>query len=108
MEESKGPSIEQFETVRQLGSGSFGEVRLVRRLSDSSVFALKSVSLTRLTQKERESALNEIRLLASFSIPTVIKYEGSFFDYHTQELCVLMEYADGGDLQVTLRVRSRR
>lgn len=55
--------------------------------------------MNRLNQKERESALNEIRLLASISIPTVIKYEGSFFNSETNELCILMEYADGGDLQ---------
>ena len=55
--------------------------------------------MNRLNQKERESALNEIRLLASISIPTVIKYEGSFSNSETNELCILMEYADGGDLQ---------
>lgn len=40
--------------------------------------------------------------MASFNIPTVIKYEGSFFNHETHELCVLMEYADGGDLQVSM------
>jgi NIMA (never in mitosis gene a)-related kinase len=64
------------------------------------LYALKTVSLDRLNQKEKENALNEVRLLASISIPTVIKYEGSFVNLKTNELCVLMEYADGGDLQV--------
>ena len=64
------------------------------------LYALKTVSLDRLNQKEKENALNEVRLLASISIPTVIKYEGSFANLKTNELCVLMEYADGGDLQV--------
>lgn len=58
--------------------------------------------MNRLSQKDKDNALNEIRLLASFNIPTVIKYEGSFFNDDTNELCVLMEYADGGDLQVKI------
>ncbi len=69
--------------LRELGSGSFGRVRLVRRrgeVGEGRELALKSVLMNRLTQKEKESALNEIRLLASISIPTVIHYEGSFFN----------------------------
>lgn len=66
------------------------------------LYALKTVPLNRLNQKEKENALNEVRLLASINIPTVIKYEGSFVNLETDELCVLMEYADGSDLQVTI------
>jgi NIMA (never in mitosis gene a)-related kinase len=44
-------------------------------------YALKSVSLNRLNLKEKDNALNEVRLLASFDIPTVIKYEGSYYDH---------------------------
>ena len=60
---------------------------------------MKSVLLSRLNQKERESALNEVRLLASIRIPYVISYKGAFFNNESQSLCVIMEYADGGDLQ---------
>lgn len=93
--------IKQFSVVKELGSGSFGQVKLVNMTSTDTLYALKTVKLNRLNQKEKDSALNEVRLLASISIPTVIKYEGSFFNLETNELCVLMEYADGGDLQVT-------
>jgi NIMA (never in mitosis gene a)-related kinase len=54
--------------------------------------------MVRLTQKEKDCALNEVRLLASINIPYVIAYKGSFFDPQQQTLCVVMEYADGGDL----------
>lgn len=49
-------------------------------------------------QKEKDSALNEIRLLASISMPYVISYKSSFYIAETQTLCIIMEYADGGDL----------
>jgi hypothetical protein len=41
------------------------------------------VILSRLNQKEKDGALNEVRLLASIHIPTVIKYEGAFFNTET-------------------------
>ena len=93
-------SIKDFQIIKELGSGSFGKVNLVKKKDTSILFALKTVLLTRLNEKQKDSALNEVRLLASINIPTVIKYEGSFFNNETQQLCVLMEYADGGDLQV--------
>jgi NIMA (never in mitosis gene a)-related kinase len=52
-----------------------------------------------MAQKEKEAALNEVRLLASISIPYVIGYHGAFFDNTKQSLCIVMEFADGGDLQ---------
>jgi NIMA (never in mitosis gene a)-related kinase len=69
-----------FETIKDLGAGTFGLVKLVRKKDDSQVLAMKTVSLSRLTQKEKDNALNEIRLLASIQIPNVIAYKGCFFD----------------------------
>ncbi len=92
--------LSDFETVKELGSGSFGSVKLVRKKDDCQVFAMKTVSLGRLTQKEKDNALNEVRLLASIQIPNVIAYKASLFDQDTNSLCIFMEYADGGDLQV--------
>lgn len=53
-----------------------------------------------LSDKEKDSALNEIRLLASINSPSVISYHTAFFDNTNATLCIVMEYADGGDLAV--------
>lgn len=92
--------LSDFETIRELGTGSFGAVRLVRKKDDCQVWALKTVSLSKLVQKEKDNALNEVRLLASIDIPNVIAYKASLFDKESSSLCIFMEYADGGDLQV--------
>jgi len=47
-----------FETIKELGSGSFGSVKLVRKRDDAQVLAMKTVSLSRLSQKEKDNALN--------------------------------------------------
>jgi len=47
------------------GSGTFSEVFRVKRLSDDRVYAMKKVTLEPLSQKERQNAINEVRILAS-------------------------------------------
>lgn len=51
---------------------------------------MKSILLSKVSQKEKNAALNEIRLLASISIPNVIHYEGSFYNADDQTLCIVM------------------
>lgn len=50
-------------------------------------------------EKEKENALNEVRILASISHPNIVNYRDAFFDDRTQTLCVVMELADAGDIQ---------
>jgi NIMA (never in mitosis gene a)-related kinase 1/4/5 len=60
------------------------------------VYALKKVSLENLSQKERENALNEIRILASITHENIIGYKESFLDGKC--LCIVMDFASDGDL----------
>lgn len=91
-------SIHDFEIQKKLGSGSFSEVYKVKRISDQQVYAMKKVKLAKLSKKEQENALNEIRILASVDHKNVIGYKEAFFDETTNILCIVMEMADGGDL----------
>jgi NIMA (never in mitosis gene a)-related kinase len=51
-----------------------------------------------LTDKERENALNEVRILASIDEPNVISYKEAFIDEPSSTLILVMEFADNGDL----------
>lgn len=44
-------SEKDFEVLKELGSGSFGIVHLVRKLTDNKQYAIKSVQLARMGQK---------------------------------------------------------
>ena len=52
----------------------------------------------KLTAKEKENALNEVRILASINNKNVIGYKDAFFEDETRCLCLVMEDATGGDL----------
>jgi len=51
-----------------------------------------------LSEKEKENALNEVRILASIQNINIISYKESFFEDQSSTLCMVMEYAEGGDL----------
>lgn len=57
------------------------------------------VRLAKLSQKEKDNAINEVRILASVNHPNVAGYKEAFFEQATSTLCIVMEFADGGDLQ---------
>ena len=47
---------------------------------------------------EKENALNEVRILASIKDPYIIGYKEAFYDEDSSCLCIIMEYAGGGDI----------
>lgn len=91
-------SLRNFEILSQIGEGAYSRVFKVKRKSDQEIYALKKVTMKKLKTKEKNNALNEIRILASINHPNVISYKEAFFDDDSESLCIVMEYADGGDL----------
>jgi NIMA (never in mitosis gene a)-related kinase len=81
----------------------------VIRKSDNAVYAMKKVKMQKLSSKEKENALNEVRILASINHPNVIGYKEAFFEDSTNCLCIVMENADGGDIlqMITKKKNSR-
>ena len=90
--------MEGFEILEKLGEGAYSIVYKVRRKEDSNIYALKKVKLKGLSDKEKQNALNEVRILASVKSPFVISYKEAFIEEETETLCIVMEYADKGDL----------
>ena len=91
-------TIEDFELLSRLGEGSYSSVYKVKRKSDQQVYALKKVRMMNLSTKEKENALNEVRILASIQSKNIISYKEAFIDDISQALCIIMEYADDGDM----------
>jgi NIMA (never in mitosis gene a)-related kinase len=64
--------------------------------------------MVKLSSKEKENALNEVRILASISHPNVIGYKEAFFEDATNCLCIVMEFADGGDILALINTKKRQ
>ncbi|KAM3129998.1 hypothetical protein pb186bvf_017894 [Paramecium bursaria] len=91
-------SIRDFQILQELGEGAYSKVYKVKRIADQQEYALKKVKLHSLSDKEKQNALNEVRILASVRHNNVIQYKEAFLDDTSQSLCIVMEYADDGDL----------
>jgi len=70
---------------------------------------MKQVDINDLSFKEKQNALNEVRILASINHQNIIAYKHAFFDEPSSTLwykvfslyiddSIVMEYADGGDI----------
>ena len=78
--------LEDFEIMSRLGEGAYSSVYKVKRTSDKKIYALKKVRMMNLSQKEKENALNEVRILASINNPNIISYKEAFIDEDSHAL----------------------
>ena len=67
-------------------------------MEDGEIYALKKVKMLNLSEREKENALNEVRILASINNVNIIAYKEAFIDEPSSSLCIVMEYADNGDV----------
>jgi len=92
-----------FTWGRRLGSGSFGSVYHVLRLADGLRYCIKEVTVDNLSRREQESALKEVRILASVDHPHVVAYLDSFVE--DGKLHIVMELCENGDIHSMLQAR---
>ncbi|KAF2094561.1 Serine/threonine-protein kinase [Rhizodiscina lignyota] len=92
---------DNFQTIKVIGKGAFGEVRLVQRKNDGKTYALKSLIKSEMYKKDQLAHVRAERdILAESDSPWVVKlhttFQDSFFLY------LLMEFLPGGDLMTML------
>ncbi|KAF2145789.1 uncharacterized protein K452DRAFT_220971 [Aplosporella prunicola CBS 121167] len=92
---------ENFVTVKIIGKGAFGEVKLVQRKNDGKVYALKSLIKSEMFKKDQLAHVRSERdILAESDSPWVVKLHTTFQD--NTFLYMLMEFLPGGDLMTML------
>ena len=100
--------MENFEIISKLGAGGFSKVYKVKRKIDNQIYALKKVHILNLSEKQKLSSLNEIRVLASIKSKYVVNYKEAFLDEKDSTLCLVMEYADRGDLANRIKEQKKK
>ncbi|KAF1817211.1 Serine/threonine-protein kinase [Eremomyces bilateralis CBS 781.70] len=92
---------ENFKTIKIIGKGAFGEVKLVQRRNDGKIYALKSLVKTEMFKKDQLAHVRSERdILAESDSPWVVKLHTTFQD--NTFLYMLMEFLPGGDLMTML------
>lgn len=88
--------MDKYIQLRVVGKGTFGQAILVRSKEDNQQYIIKQINISSMSEKEKQEALNEVRVLSALNHPNIIRYITSFTS--EGKLCIVMEYAEGGDL----------
>lgn len=95
-----------YEEIKVVGRGQYGKAHLTRK--EDGHYIAKTIDLTCLSSKERETALQEVALLRRLDHPNIVEYKDNFFMADT--LVIVMQYCEGGDLATYIKekVKERR
>lgn len=103
--EPPGCCVADFHEFSQLGRGAYGTCYRVRSRLDGKVYAMKKINARFMDDKQQRRALDEVKLLKRVSHPHIIEHHNSFFE--DSSLHIIMEYAEGGDLEQFLQRRKK-
>ena len=99
--------VADYKIIKCIGKGTYCSVNQVINKLDGRKYALKVIKFQdSTTDREKDNALVEVRFLASVQHPNVISYKAAFIDVPSSCLCLVMEYANSGDL--AHRIKSMR
>ncbi|XP_073701281.1 serine/threonine-protein kinase Nek5-like [Garra rufa] len=96
--------MNQYEVVRQVGQGAFGRALLVKhRHGDAQLYVIKEINLRQLSSRDKDASRKEVTLLSKMKHPNIVAFYKSFYDRNN--LYILMEYCDAGDLMNRIRMQ---
>ncbi|XP_077224129.1 protein kinase superfamily protein [Tasmannia lanceolata] len=95
-------SIDDFEIIKPISRGAFGEVFLARKRTTGDLFAIKVLKkLDMIRKNDIERILAERNILITVRNPFVVRF---FYSFTCRDnLYLVMEYLNGGDLYSLLR-----
>jgi len=69
---------------------------------------MKEINFNSLKSDDKEGALNEVRLLASIKSQYIVQYMDAFIDEKSKYLCIIMEFAEKGDLNSLIKYHKEK
>nr|VWO95487.1 Extracellular lipase (EC [Ganoderma boninense] len=93
--------LDDFRTVKVIGKGAFGEVRVVQKTDTNKIYAMKTLRKDEMLKKDQLAHVRAERdVLAESNSPWVVQLYYSFQD--PSYLYLIMEFLPGGDLMTML------
>ncbi|XP_043934816.1 serine/threonine-protein kinase Nek4 [Protopterus annectens] len=94
--------MENYEPIRVVGKGSYGEVTLVRDRREKKRYVVKKLKLENVSRRERKAAEQEAQLLSQLKHPNIVMYRESW-EREDGILYIVMGFCEGGDLYHRLK-----
>mmetsp|Transcript_16227 Transcript_16227/g.29550 ORF Transcript_16227/g.29550 Transcript_16227/m.29550 type:complete len:827 (+) Transcript_16227:27-2507(+) len=96
---------ENYKRIKVLGEGSFGKCYLAECTNTGVKYAIKEIDIRQMSAAEKDEALKEAKILERLQHPNIIKFH-EVYRTKNGKLCIVMDFADGGDLQD--KIKSQR
>ena len=93
---------ESYKKLKLLGEGTFGKAFLVECESNKKLCVIKQMDIGKMTTKEKDEVLKEAKILEAMKHPNIINFHESYTTINGK-LCIVMDYADGGDISTKIR-----
>ncbi|KAI6656795.1 Serine/threonine-protein kinase Nek2-like isoform X2 [Oopsacas minuta] len=90
--------LKDYEVLEQIGKGSFGVCKKIRRKTDSKILVWKELDYGLMSDNEKQMLVSEVNLLRELRHEHIVKYYQRIIDKNTLRLYIVMEYCSGGDL----------
>ncbi|TGZ68409.1 hypothetical protein CRM22_004273 [Opisthorchis felineus] len=95
-------TLDAFDRIKTLGTGSFGRVMLVQHKASKNYYAMKILDKQKVVKlKQVEHTLNEKRILQAISFPFLVRLDYHFKD--NSNLYMVLEFVNGGEMFSYLR-----
>ena len=91
----------QYQFIRWIKSGGFGQVFLSKHVYSDKQYAIKQIDITNFSNENLYNISREHMILRSMMHKNVIKCYDSFA--HNNKFYTVMDYAEGGELSVLLK-----
>ncbi|CCW64525.1 unnamed protein product [Phytomonas sp. EM1] len=91
----------KYSIIEKMAAGSFGVVFKIKRLSDNTTMVMKRIPLEDLDRDQRHEAAKELSLISELHHPYIVAQRDAFL-FDENDLCLVMDYYDGGDLDYLL------
>lgn len=95
---------QKYERIKVLGKGSFGKAYLVKNTEADELCVVKQMETSMMSKKEKEEAVKEALLLKRMDHKNIVRFQEVFMT-RKGRLCIVMDYADGGDVHMEIKNR---
>ena len=86
-----------YKKKKLLGEGAFGKAYLVECESNGDPCVIKQVNIANMSEREKEETLKEAQILEVLNHPNIVTFR-EFYKTKKGHLCIVMDFADGGDI----------
>ena len=87
----------KYDLIEIIGQGMYGKVYKALNKLEKKYYAIKTLNIQNVSQKERLNIETEIKLLQELKHPNIVLYKESFLD-ENQNLNIVTTFCEGGDL----------